>query len=68
MRYHLQLTGSINIFKKRYMDVFRVDANPIFSIRNTLGITLFIRLRGLNHLREHKYKYNYLDTRNPFCS
>ena len=51
------------------MDFFRVNANPIFSIHNPLGITLLTRLRiGLTHLREHKYGHNLLDTRNPFCT
>ena len=49
------------------MDLFRVNANPIFSIHNPLGITLLTRLR-ICLLREHKYGHNLLDTRSPFCT
>ena len=58
-----------SIYSRTVMDIFRVIANPIFSIHNPLVITLLTRLRvGLSHLHEHKYRQNFLDTRSPFCT
>ena len=64
----IKASPSINISMKRYTDMFRVNGNSIFKIHNPVVIKLLTRLRvGLSYLREHKYKYNLLDTPNPFC-
>ena len=42
--------------------------NRTFSCRNPIGIKLITRLRlGLTHLRDHKFKHNFLDYLNPIC-
>ena len=42
--------------------------NPIYRIHDPNGLKLLTRLRlGLSHLREHKYKHNFMDTNIPFC-
>ena len=65
----IKASPSINIFKKRYMVFYRVNANPIFKIHNPIGIKLLTRIRlGLSHLREHKFNHHFNDTHNPFCS
>ena len=69
LSYLIKASPSINIFKKRYMDFYRVNANSIFKIHNPVGIKLLTRLRvGLSHLREHKYNHHFYDTHNPYCS
>ena len=53
---HIKLSPPINIFKTRLM-------LTLFS----QFIILLTRLR-VSLLRDHKYRHNFLDTRNPFCS
>ena len=39
-----------------------------FNCHNPIGIKLITRLRlGLSHLRDHKFKQNFLDYLNPIC-
>ena len=64
----IKVSPSINIFKKRYLEFYHVNANSIFKVHNPLGIKLLTRLRvGLSHLREHKHKHHFHDTHNPCC-
>ena len=43
--------------------------NPLFQIHDPIGLKLLTRLRvNLSHLREHKFRHNFLDTLNPLCS
>ena len=40
-----------------------------FQIRYSKGVKLLSRLRlGLSQLREHKFKYGFLNLLNPLCS
>ena len=40
-----------------------------FNVRQPKGLIFLTRLRvGLSHLREHKFKYSFLDTLNPICT
>ena len=65
----IKASPSPNIFKKRYMEFYRINANSIFRIHNPVGIKLLTRLRvGLSHLREHKFNHHFHDTGNPYCS
>ena len=42
---------------------------PVFKIHDPVGLKLQTRLRvNLSHLREHKFRHNFLDTLNPLCS
>ena len=46
----------------------RPNLNPIYNIHNSAGVLLLNRLWvGFSHRREHKFRYNFLDTINPFC-
>ena len=39
-----------------------------FNCHNPIGIKLITRLRlGLSHLRDHKFKHNFLNCLNPIC-
>ena len=59
---------SINIFKKRYLEFFKVNARSLYGIHHPIGTKLLTRLRvGLSHLRDHKFSYNFQDTSHPFC-
>ena len=60
---------SYSIFKKSLLKFIRTIINSVFSVSNIYGIKLLVRLRvGLNHLREHKFRYNFQDTINLLCS
>ena len=64
----IKLSPSVSTFKKRYMDFYNADCNPVYNVHNPLGLKLLHRLRtGLSHLREHKHKDHFKDTVNPFC-
>ena len=42
---------------------------PVYKINDPIGLKFLTRLRvNLSHLREHKFRYNFLDTFNPLCS
>ena len=59
---------SINIFKKRYLDFFKVNARSLYGSQQPIGTKLLTRLRvGLSHLRAHKFSHNFQDTFHPFC-
>ena len=46
----------------------RPTSNRPFNCHNPIGIKLITRLRlGLSHLKDHKFKYNFLDRLNPIC-
>ena len=51
------------------MEFIRPSKNSIFLCNNSKRIKLLTRLRlGLNHLRDQKFKHNFLDTLNPICN
>ena len=51
------------------MEFIRPSQNSIFLCNNSKRIKLLTRLRlGLNHLRDQKFKHNFLDTLNPICN
>ena len=46
----------------------RPTPNRTFNFHNLIGIKLITRLRlGLSHLRDYKFKHNFLDCLNPIC-
>ena len=56
-------------FKKSLLAVIRPKMSPVYKINDPLGIKLLTRLRvNFSHLREHKFRHNFLDTINPLCS
>ena len=59
---------SINISKKRYLDLFKVNARSLYGSQQPIGTKLLTRLRvGLSQLRAHKFSHNFQDTPHPFC-
>ena len=68
----LRTTTSISLFKKGLIEsnkFKRPRKHSIFNIYDPHGIKLLTRLRvNLSHLREHKFKHNFLDTPSPICS
>ena len=51
------------------MKFIRPSGNSVFRCHNPKRIKLLTRLRlGLSHIREHKFKHGFLDSRNPICS
>ena len=47
----------------------RPKENSVFSIHDTKGIKLLIRLRlNFNHLNEHKLRHCFRDTVDPMCT
>ena len=60
---------SISMFKKSLLSFIRPNSRPVFNIIDPTGLKLLTRLRvNLSHLREHKFRHNFLDTVNPLCS
>ena len=59
---------SINIFKKRFLGLFEVNARSLYGSHQLIGTKLLARLRvGLSHLGAHKFSHNFQDTSHPFC-
>ena len=60
--------ASFSLFKKSILQVIRLTPNRIFNCHNPTGIKL---IRGLSlvlsHLRDHRFKHNFLDCLNPIC-
>ena len=60
---------NLNIFKKKLLKFIRPSGKSVFRSHNPKGVKLLTRLRlGLSHLREHKFKHDFLDSLNPVCS
>ena len=56
-------------FKENIRQFIRTAANCVYNCHNPKGIKLITRLRvSLNHLREHKFKYNSQEPLNPICN
>ena len=65
----LRNSSSVSIFKKALLNYYRPKECSIFNIFDPVGLKLLTRLRvNLSHLREHKFRHNFLDTLNPLCS
>ena len=64
----IRSSESFALFKKSILQFIRLTPNRTFNCRNPIGIKLITRLRlGLSHLRDHKFKHNFLDCLNPIC-
>ena len=61
--------NSFNVFRSSLLRLIRPTPCNIFGTFNPVGIQILTRLRlGLSHLREHKFRHNFLDTLDPICS
>ena len=66
---NIRNSENLFIFKKKLLKFIRPSGNSVFRCHNPKGIKLLTRLRfGLSHLREHKFKHDFLDSLNPICS
>ena len=55
-------------WRRAFLQFIRPTPNRTFNCHNPTGIKLITRLRlGLSHLRDHKFKHNFLDCLNPIC-
>ena len=62
-------SGCLPRFKSKVLKFIRPSENSIFLCNNPKEIQLLIRLKlGLSHLRDHKFKHNFLETLNPICN
>ena len=60
---NLQNSTAISIFKKHLLTFIRPNQCSIYNIIDPPGLKLLTRLRvNLSHLRDHKFKHNFLDT------
>ena len=65
----LRNSPSISMFKKCLLEFIRPKERPVYNVIDPSGLKLLTRLRvNLSHLREHKFRHNFLDTINPLCS
>ena len=66
---NLRSTASLSVFKKNLLKFIRPSRNSVFNCHNCKEIKYLTRLRlSLRHLRQHKFKHNFPNTLNPFCS
>ena len=64
----IRSSESFALFKKSILQFTRPTPDRTFNCHNSNGIKLITRLRlGLSHLRDHKFKHNFLDCLNPIC-
>ena len=57
------------LFRKHLLSFIRPEANNIFNVHNAKGINLLTRLRvDFSHLKEHKFRHNFVDAIKPLCS
>ena len=64
----IRSSESLALFKKSILQFIQPTLNRTFNCHNPIGIKLITRLRlGLSHLRDHKFKHNFLDCLNPIC-
>ena len=64
----IRSSESLALFKKSFLQFIRPTLRRTFKYHNPIGIKLITRLRlGLSHLRDHKFKHNFLDCLNPIC-
>ena len=66
---HIRDMPSIASFKRAILQFTRPVPRSVFKCQNRIGIVYLTRLRvGFSHLNEHKFRHNFLDTIDPFCS
>ena len=64
----IRSSESFALFKKSILQFIPPAPYRTFNCHKPIGIKLMTRLRlGLNHLRDHKFKHNFLDCLNPIC-
>ena len=57
------------LFRKHLLSFIRPVTNNIYNLHNANGIKLLTRLGvGFSHLKEHKFRHNFVDPINSLCS
>ena len=57
------------MLRQKLLTLTRPLGNDTYGIYDPLGGRLLNRLcLGFSHLREHKFRHNFVDTLNPLCS
>ena len=65
----IRRTDSYVDFQNKLFSFIKPTNNKTLSIYDPLGIKLLNRLRAdFSHPNKHKFKHNFADTLNPFCS
>ena len=65
----LRNSKSFVVFKNSILKFIRPSPSNVFNYNNYKGIRLITLLRvRMSHLREYKFKHNFLDCLNPICS
>ena len=60
---------TISTFKSAIFKFIRPKLSSVFNVRHHQGAIFLTRLRiGFSHLREHKFRHNFLVTTDPFCT
>ena len=72
MWYKLNVTcnsASCNVFKRVILKFTRPEPNQVFHVYSSEGLKFLTRIRlGLSDLADHKFRHNFQDCVNPFCS
>ena len=66
---HIKDMPSSASFKRAILKFFRPSQRFVFKCPDRLGVIYLTRLRvGFSHLNEHRFRHNFIDTTDPFCS
>ena len=66
---NIRNSESLTSFKSKVLKFIRPSENSIFLCNNPKRIKLLTSLGlGLSHLRDQKFKHNFLDTLDPICN
>ena len=61
--------SSYKISRNSLLKMIHPSLNPMYNIRNPLGLRLLTRLRlGLGYLNGHKFNHNFKNCVNPLCT
>ena len=59
---------SLSLFKTKLIRLVRPEKGQLYGIHDHSGVCRLTQLRlGLNPLREHRFRHNFLDTTDPVC-
>ena len=63
------LNSTYPVFRNHLLNIIRPVPNPVYSIKNCIGLKLLTRLRlGLSLLNEHRFNHNFQNYIYPLCT
>ena len=66
---NIRNSASCNVFKRVILKFTRPEPNQVFHVYSSEGLKFLTRIRlGLSDLADHKFRHNFQDCVNPFCS